>query len=165
MTSSGDIDKLRFRYLPCCNSDEEIALAMGMSVGKLRFLTLQHPVSIDTHYTHFSRLKSNGESRIISAPIPSLKAAQAWILHRILERVEIHNAAHGFRRNRSIVTNARSHVGKEIVIKIDLQDFFGSIDYPRVRSVFFDLGYSEPAVDIFSLLCTARSVKQVGVDR
>jgi RNA-directed DNA polymerase len=164
MTSSDDISKLRSRYLPCCNSVEEIALELGISVGKLRFLTLQHPVAIDTHYTHFTKLKSNGY-RIISVPIPSLKAAQNWILRRILERVEVHHAAHGFRRNRSIVTNARPHIGQDLVIKIDLQDFFGAIDDVRVKSVFSDLGYGETAANIFGLLCTARSVKQIGVDR
>ena len=165
MTEGGNSIKLRAHDLPFCNNAEEIARAMGISLGKLRFLTLKNPDSIDTHYTHFPIIKSNGEIRIISAPIPSLKDAQTWILRRILERVEANDAAHGFCRGRSIVTNARPHVGQYIVIKVDLQDFFGSIDYARVKSVFIDVGYREPAAQIFSLLCTARVVKQNATDR
>jgi RNA-directed DNA polymerase len=165
MTDSVNAYRLAERNLPRCNNEEEIALAMGISLGKLRFLTLKNPDRLDTHYTHFPILKSNGETRIISAPIPSLKDAQTWILHRILNRIEVNEAAHGFCRNRSIVTNARPHVGQDIVIKVDLQDFFGSIDYSRAISVFIDVGYSEPAAQIFSLLCTARVVKQGVTDR
>ncbi len=157
--------KLRARGLPFCNNEDEIAIAMGISLGKLRFLTLKNPALANTHYSHFPMLKSNGETRIISVPIPSLKDAQTWILHNILDKVEANDAAHGFRRHRSIVTNARPHVGKEIVVKIDLQDFFGAIDYVCVKSVFTYLGYSATAANIFSLLCTARVVNKIAPEQ
>ena len=161
----GDLSKLRSRGLPVCNTEEEIAIAMGISLGKLRFLTLKNPALATTHYSHFPILKNNGETRIISAPIPSLKDAQIWILRKILDKIEISEAAHGFRHHRSIVTNARPHVGQDTIVKIDLQDFFGSIDYLRVRSVFTDIGYSENATNIFSLLCTVRVINQLESDR
>ncbi len=44
---------------------------------------------------------------------------------------------------RSIVTNASHHVAQDIVINIDLRDFFPTIEYKRVRGMFAKLGYSE----------------------
>jgi hypothetical protein len=56
--------------------------------------------------------------------MPYLKAAQRWILKQILEKLEIHDAAHGFCQNRSIITNARFHVGADAIVKLDLQNFW-----------------------------------------
>lgn len=71
---------------------------MGISVGKLRFLAFKQLTSPTTHYFRFKILKKTGEARMISAPMPNLKAAQRWILKNILEKLEVHDAAHGFRK-------------------------------------------------------------------
>jgi hypothetical protein len=77
LLTEGNVEKLRERGLPECSTDEEIALMMGISVGKLRFLAFKHPTT--THYFRFQILKKTGEERTISAPMPNLKAAQRWI--------------------------------------------------------------------------------------
>jgi RNA-directed DNA polymerase len=41
--------------------------------------------------------------------------------------------SHGFERNRSIITNAMMHIGKKNVLNIDLENFFGSFNFGRVR--------------------------------
>jgi hypothetical protein len=45
---------------------------------------------------------------------------------------EPHPAAHGFSWNKSIVDNARLHVGSRYVFNVDLKDFFPSIDQARI---------------------------------
>ncbi len=82
---------LRSHGLAEYNTAEEIALAMGISLEKLRFLTTS--TSLNRHYLPFKISKKTGGERIISAPKPELKAAQRWILENILEKLEIHNAA------------------------------------------------------------------------
>ncbi len=57
------------------------------------------------------------------------------ILENILEKLPVHDAVHGFRRDRSIVTNAQPYVGADVVINFDLQDFFPSISYKRVKGI------------------------------
>ena len=96
--------------------------------------------------------------------MPRLKAAQEWVLRNVLDRVEAHDAAHGFRAGRSIVTNAEPHVGADAVVNLDLEDFFPSIGYRRVRGVFRAIGYSEAAATVFALLCTAADVEEVELD-
>lgn len=44
--------------------------------------------------------------------------------------------SHGFVRERSIITNAMMHVGKKNVLNIDLENFFDSFNFGRVRGFF-----------------------------
>src|SRR6185437_5065944 len=41
--------------------------------------------------------------------------------------------AHGFKRKRSIVTNATKHKNRRFVFNLDLENFFGTINFGRVR--------------------------------
>jgi len=150
--------------LPVCGTPEQIAGAMGISVGQLRFLAFSRATSTISHYIRFKIPKKTGGERLISAPMPRLKNAQHWILANILEKLELHDAAHGFRRDRSIVSNAQPHVGAEVIINFDLKDFFPSISYKRVKGLFQSFGYSEAAATIFGLLCTQAAVEEVELD-
>lgn len=86
--------------------------------------------------------KRGGGTRRIDAPRSKLKAIQRWILANCVAGVEVHEAAHGFVEGRSIVTNAKQHVGKELVVKMDLRGFFPTITFPRVLGVYLDIGYA-----------------------
>lgn len=93
-------------------------------------------------YHTFSIPKATGGMREIAAPRPQLKRVQRVILDQILSKVPTHDAAHGFVRGRSTVTNAAAHVGRELIIKFDLKDFFPSVSYWRVMGLYAQLGYS-----------------------
>ncbi len=159
-----DEARLAGHGLPRFDSAKEIAEAMGISVGELRFLSFARKTSTVSHYVRFKMAKKTGGERLISAPMPRLKRAQRWILETVLERVEMHDAAHGFRRERSIVSNAAPHLGAEVIINLDLKDFFPTITYKRVKGLFRALGYSEAAATIFALLCTEPDVEEVALD-
>jgi retron-type reverse transcriptase len=150
--------------LPVCGTPEQIAGVIRISVGQLRFLAFSRPTSTISHYIRFKIPKKTGGERLISAPMPRLKNAQHWILANILEKLELHDAAHGFRCDRSIVSNAQPHVGAEVIINFDLKDFFPSISYKRVKGLFQSFGYSEAAATIFGLLCTQAAVEEVELD-
>lgn len=93
-------------------------------------------------YTRFTLNKRGGAPRTISAPSPQLKWVQRRILHKILERIPVHRAAHGFVSGRSTVTNAEPHQGTALIVKFDIRDFFPTIHYNRVLGLFASLGYS-----------------------
>lgn len=150
--------------LPVLATPEAVAQALGLSVGKLRALCFTRTASTTTNYVRFQLPKKTGGTRLISAPMPRLKAAQAWVLEHILEKVPVHDAAHGFRAGRSIVTNAWPHVGAGVVVNLDLKDFFPSVGYPRVKGVFARLGYSEATATVLALLCTEPDVEEVELD-
>jgi RNA-directed DNA polymerase len=159
-----DRARLQSYNLPEYATAEQIALAMGITIGQLRFLAFSRKTSTISHYIRFRIPKKTGGDRIISAPMSRLKQAQYWILSNILEKVALHEAAHGFRQGRSIVSNAQPHVGAEVIINLDLKNFFPSISYRRIKGLFRAIGYSEAAATIFGLLCTEPEIEAVELD-
>jgi RNA-directed DNA polymerase len=159
-----NLDRLQQHKLPVFETIADLAAAMEMTVGQLRFLAFNRKTSTVSHYVRFKIAKKTGGERLISAPLPKMKAAQHWILDRILEKVPMHAAAHGFRRGRSIVTNATPHVGTDVVINLDLKDFFPSISYRRVKGVFQALGYGEAIATILALICTEATTEEIELD-
>lgn len=95
----------------------------------------------DGPYTRFTIPKRSGADRVICAPKWQLRRVQQQILHSILYRVTVHSTAHGFVPGRSTVTNAEPHVGSDVIIKFDLEDFFPTIHHYRVVGLFASLGY------------------------
>ena len=83
-------------------------------------------------YSEFKIKKKSGAERNIHAPVRGLKAIQRTLSFVLQCIFEPHKAAMGFVRNRSIVDNARIHVGNNYVYNLDLKDFFPSIDQARV---------------------------------
>lgn len=153
------------RYqLPDFADAEALSSAMGISVGELSFLAFHREVSKTTHYKRFSIPKKTGGERIISAPMPRLKAAQTWVLENLLQRLPVHDAAHGFVTGRSIVTNASAHIGREMVINLDLKDFFPTVTQARAKGLFKSFGYSEHIATILSLLCTEPETEALELD-
>ncbi len=146
------------------SSEEELAEAMGITVSELRFLSFSREVSAINHYRKFNIPKKTGGSRTISAPMPRLKSAQHWILESVLNKLELHEAANGFVRKKSIVTNAQPHLQSDVLLNLDLKDFFPSISYPRVKGLFKSLGYSEKFATIFAIICTEPETDEVELD-
>jgi RNA-directed DNA polymerase len=99
----------------------------------------------DSYYDDFSIPKRRGGERQISAPRGSLKLLQGK-LASILGAVYLRKPpVHGFVRDRSILTNARSHSRSQFVLNIDLVDFFPSIHFGRVRGLFSKKPYYRPS--------------------
>jgi RNA-directed DNA polymerase len=117
-------------------------------------------VRIDYHT--FQIPKRSGGVRTIDAPADTLKAIQRRILHKVLHGLRAHPAATGFERGRSIVTNALAHAHREVVIRLDLVDFFPSIKTERVRHYFRFIGYDDEAADMLAHLCTHNGVLPQG---
>jgi len=83
-----------------------------------------------------------------------MRAVQYRILKEILEKVEVPGYIHAFERGRSIPTMARAHVGKGLVISIDLKDFFTSIKQYHLFQIFKHLGFGDAPARTLSELCT-----------
>ncbi|MGQ0510525.1 MAG: reverse transcriptase family protein [Betaproteobacteria bacterium] len=108
------------------------------------------------HYRLFAIPKRRGGTRVISAPYPALLQCQQWILLNITSRLTVHSAAHGFLSRRSILTNAARHLGNGMVLKMDLEEFFPSVVFERVISVFNRLGYSPYVAFLLARMCTLK---------
>jgi len=106
------------------------------------------------HYRYRWITKRSGQWRLIEIPKSRLKAIQRQVLHELLNRVPPHPCAHGFRRRRSCLTYVAPHVGKEVILRMDLKDFFHSVPIPRVGALFRRLGYPWTVARLLQGLCT-----------
>jgi retron-type reverse transcriptase len=149
-----DVEKLSAGGLPVLASPSDLSKALGLEIPRLRWLAYHSDAAMISHYIYFTIPKKSGGVRQLAAPHETLAVAQEWILHNILEKIPTHDAAHGFVKGRSTVTNATMHVGKDLVLNADLKDFFPSITFWRVAGVFRELGYSPAVASILGLLCT-----------
>ena len=150
--------------LPSLASPKALADAMGIPLAELRFLAFDRALSRISHYQRFTIAKKTGGERLISAPMPRLKRAQYWVLDAILDKVPVHEAAHGFVPGRSILTNAGAHVGREVVVNLDMKDFFPTLTFRRVKGKFRGLGYAEAVATVLALLCTEPDVDELELD-
>jgi retron-type reverse transcriptase len=152
--SGSDTGKLEAAELPVLHDAPALAAALGISIAALRFLTYHRRGATLVHYHRFGIPKKTGGIRAISAPKPTLAAAQRWVLGAILEKLETRPPAHGFVRHRSIVTNASPHVGRKVVVNLDLESFFPTLGFRRVKGLFAKMGYAESVATVLALLCT-----------
>jgi retron-type reverse transcriptase len=120
----------------------DIAKLLRFKPYALSYILFKQPPTIK--YRIFEIPKRKGGTRTIKAPIDALKLVQQRISILLQDCVdEINEAknrkdriAHGFKRKRSIITNARQHRNRRYVFNIDLEDFFPSINFGRVRGYF-----------------------------
>jgi len=106
------------------------------------------------HYSYRVLAKAGGSVRLIEAPKGRLKQMQRRILAGILEQVPVHDAVHGFVKGRSIQTFAAPHVGRHVVLRMDLRDFFPSFRAARVAAFFRTMGYPESVAERLASICT-----------
>ena len=116
-------------------------------------------------YAEFKVKKKSGAERSIHSPVAGLKSIQKTLSFVLQCVYEPHNAAMGFVRDKSIVDNAKLHVGNIYVYNIDLKDFFPSVDQARVWKCFqltpFNLARNGVLANIIaSLCCTEMEVER-----
>ena len=77
-------------------------------------------------------------SRFPNSELAKLKAKNSKVLKIKVESAQSKqpSLSHGFQRKRSIITNAMMHLGKKNVLNLDLENFFGSFNFGRVRGFF-----------------------------
>jgi hypothetical protein len=105
------------------------------------------------HYRYTWIPKRSGAYRLLEAPKSRLKAIQRQIVSQILAYVPPHEAAHGFRRGRSVLSNAAPHTQQDVVLRIDLADFFAAVTEARVYAIFQSLGYPDGVARMLAALC------------
>lgn len=86
----------------------------------------------DKHYQKISIPKPNGGCRTLMVPDSLLKYVQTQILHQVLESQSISPYACAYKKGVRLSQNALPHQQKKILLKLDIQDFFGSITYISV---------------------------------
>jgi RNA-directed DNA polymerase len=123
---------------------KQFAAIIGYEAHTLSFILYKIPDN--AKYTTFAIPKKSGGTRQIDAPIARLKYLQrrlSDLLYECVKEIEAKNnkskqksLSHGFKHSHSIVTNAYPHRNRRYVLNFDLEDFFPSINFGRVRGFF-----------------------------
>lgn len=106
------------------------------------------------HYRYRWIGKRGGGLRLLEMPKDRLKALQRRIVDHILHAVPPHNAAHAFFPGRSLPGYLAPHVGRDVVLHIDLRNFFPSVTAARVHAIFHTIRHPEPVARQLTGLCT-----------
>lgn len=153
-----DLGALKRRGLPEIEDVVALAEAIGLSPEDIAWLAFDADATDPEadHYWRFQIPKRAGGSRSISAPKGKTRRAQLWIKESILDQLTPAPAAMAFRPGLSILDNAQRHAASELIVRLDVKDFFPSITFPRVRGWFRQLGYSPGMASVFALIVTDR---------
>lgn len=155
--------------LKAATSRKDLSVILGYTPKSLTAIVYQTPQA--AKYTTFDIDKKSGGKRTIKAPIPKLKKLQSHlshVLYQCLSEIERDQdtkpISFGFRRERSIAENAARHKRRRWVLNLDLEDFFPSFNFGRVRGFFlkdraFGL-HPEVATTIAQIACDGTALPQ-----
>ncbi len=129
------------------------------------------------YYRIYKIPKKNGKYRIIEAPEQPLKSIQKVICNVIFpsmqnvfykknflddicvgcEKIDIpaqYRIARAFEKKSSILNNAAPHIGKPVILALDVKDFFPSLKYSMVLDLFRKSGFAPACAVLLAKLCT-----------
>jgi retron-type reverse transcriptase len=138
----------------------ELATWLGMTTGELDWFAdcqgreakqIQESLR---HYRYRWIPKASGARRLLEVPKPRLKSIQRKILAEILHQIPPHRSAHAYYPRRTIREYVLPHVNQQIVIHIDLREFFPSVRASQVHAIFRTAGYPERVASVLTGLCT-----------
>ena len=137
------------KNLPVIVGINHLASMMELDAETLKRMV----VSSHSFYHSFTIPKRKGGMRQIDAPYPSMIRAQRWIYNEILSKIAISPSATGFIPRQSIKDNASVHLCQKCLLLLDVKDFFPSIKWHKVYSVFSHLGYPKNIAQYLTSLC------------
>lgn len=133
---------LKIEKLQKASTLSDLAKLLDFRPKSVSYILYKLPPS--SKYTTINIPKKNGGVRTIRSPHPKLKLLQKRLADYLYdcEKQLIYNSAHkqivshGFKKGCTIMTNAYKHRNKRHIFNIDLEDFFPSIHFGRVRGFF-----------------------------
>lgn len=120
------------------NARESLSNFLNISLKYLTYIL--YVKKIENLYTTFKIPKKNGGCREINAPQNELKMIQRKLIffleEKMKDKFKTINISHGFVKERNIITNAKIHKNKKIILNLDLKDFFDSFHFGRIKGFF-----------------------------
>lgn len=132
-------------------------LAAALDVPYWQFDWYVRRSAFRDRYRKFEVPKKSGGARLILAPRAGLLILQRKLLQLLSSAYSPTAAAHAFVADKSVLSNAQNHAGRRWVLNLDLEDFFTSITFPRVRGALLAKPFqcsNDVATAIAQLCCT-----------
>lgn len=152
-----DIDRLKKYKMPVIKSVNHLLSIFKFSQEDEKRFFLLFTIAEwrgTSFYYRYRIPKKNGATRNIEKLTDDrIRKAQIAIDSMLLRRFPVSKRCHSYLKNRSIVTNAKEHLGAKIIFKFDISDFFPSIRYNRVVLLFRNMGYGINVSKFLSFFC------------
>ena len=111
--------------------------------------------NIEKNYKIYKIKKRNGKYRTIYEPNSILKQIQKQILINILNNKSISKYAKAYHKGIQLKDNAIFHINKEMILKLDIANFFENISFLDIYNSCFPIEYFPKSVGmILTYLCT-----------
>lgn len=94
--------------------------------------------NIDANYEEIIIHKKAGGLRFLNAPSKTLKSIQKRILKNVLEEKKTSNYTYAYIKGCSIIDNAKPHINKSKIVKLDIKDFFNNVNFNMVYNTCFN---------------------------
>jgi len=143
-------DNLICKNLPVIFSLKHFAIITKMDYGLLKSIVENR----DNNYEYYLIKKKKGGYRRIIAPHSNIKELQRWIKINIIDKIELNPNATGFIKEKSILNNAKTHENRNVILNLDLSNFFETINERRVYGMFKMLGYAPNLSVELAKICT-----------
>ena len=127
--------------------------AFSFSMQQLTYYS--NPNNVRGRYHHFFIPKKSGGKRNIAAPSKGLGHILYYVNILLKAMYQPSDFAMGFVEGRCVVDNAMRHIGQNYVFNTDLENFFPSIEQPRVwkRFQLKPFNFKQPIANILAGLC------------
>lgn len=146
--------KLECLGIPYIHSFLHFAHLTKFPESYLRSVVNRHNAS----YTSYAIPKRSGGSRYLQIPSDELKGLQRWINCEILYRLPVHSSCYSYHKNSSIVQCAEKHCSSKWLIKLDIENFFDTINEVEVYKVFRKIGYKPLIAFGLARICTYQPI-------
>lgn len=140
----------------------DIASLLEIEYGRLVYHL--HKVPDASKYKTFEIPKKSGGIREISAPITALKLIQQKLAEILLRVYKPKPSVFGYVLNKNIVLNAQKHKRAKFILNVDLENYFPSINFGRVRGLFIGKPYNLPpaAATVLAQICCHKNILPQG---
>lgn len=121
---------------------EELAILLDIPLRKLTYIL--YAQKVESYYVSFDIPKKSGGLRSINAPTGDLKDLQQKLSKILTDYYQeiindeniLAKVSNGFLKGKGIITNAYIHRNKRYILNLDIEDFFPSFHFGRVRGYF-----------------------------
>lgn len=142
-----------------------LGLLEGTTIAKEKQLSCIHAVSnhAEKHYRKAKLPKRNGGVRTLFIPDYLLWNIQKNILKKLLNERAVSTYAKAYFPGASLKENANVHVGADVILKMDIKDFFENITYLMVyQQAFPEIYYPSAIRTLLAHLCCYKDMLPQG---
>lgn len=139
-----------------CQLSGSSDVANFFEIPEGQLLYILYKLADSRKYRFFEIRKKRGGHRSIKAPQGGIAILLNKLKPVLQELYRTKSCVHGFVSGKSVVSNAGEHNKKKYVLNVDLEDFYGHINFGRIRGLFMSMPFNmnPDAATVVAQLCT-----------